>query len=341
VVVQVWLTLAVASPALAQVDGPVPPEGYVDRSGMSELVAWQTVNGFFAGTFLAIAVTAGDIEFDCDMASDPGECRSAKARAAGIALLGLASGLGVPFLVTRGHEVRTADALLVNRATLIGAMHGYILPFAAGLEPFDPGRNVYSVNVDEVRTLASLTLTGDMLGIATGTYLAARWNPAPGTVSFLGTLHSAAFIAGMSIGSSFPDHVDQDDWRLISGVSLGVADLALGIGLMNARRIDIGRNRVFWLDTGGLVGWLAGAGLGAALGGTDQRAVTIGGSAGMAAGFLLSYSLTSGSEGWRRRHEAGAAQGIEFDAPALRIVPVNYGTEVETQYAVDVLRGRF
>jgi len=333
------VTFAPARHALATPDGPAPPDGYLDRSGMSELVAWQFVNGLFAGSTLAIAVTAGELDEHCFPTEDD-DCRSAEARAAGITLLGAASGIAVPLLVTRGQPVRTADALLINRATLIGAMHGYIVPFAAGLEPFVPGVDVYTVNVDEVRTLAALTFAGDLMGVGVGTYLATHSNPAPGTVSFLGTIHSATFLAGMSIGNSFPEHVDQDDQRLIAGLSLGAADLGLGIGLLFADRIDIGRNRVFWLDTGGVVGWLAGAGLGAALAGDEERVVSISGTVGMAAGFVLAYRYTSGDEGWRRRRPAKVA-GVELDAPAIRIAPTRYGADVATQYSMDFLRGRF
>jgi len=51
--------------ALATPDGPAPPDGFVDRSGLSELVAWQFVNGIFAGGALATAITARQLEEHC------------------------------------------------------------------------------------------------------------------------------------------------------------------------------------------------------------------------------------------------------------------------------------
>ena len=38
--------------ALAAPDGLAPPEGFVDRSGVTELVFWQGVNGLLAGSVL-------------------------------------------------------------------------------------------------------------------------------------------------------------------------------------------------------------------------------------------------------------------------------------------------
>jgi hypothetical protein len=342
----VFILVLAARIAHAAPDGLAPPEGFVDRSGVTELVFWQGVNGLLAGSVLGYAVTAGQLDEHCRTTYGPDQhhsqaCKDAVGRGAGIAVVGLATGIGLPLLLTRGREVKTADALLVNRSTLIGAMHGYIIPFAAGLEPFNTRRPDYVVSVDDSRWLAGLTFAGDIAGVGVGTFLANRYDPTPGKVSFLGTLHSATFIAALSVGSSFPDKVDQHDWRLISAFSLGLADIALGIGLLYSDHIDIGRNRVFWLDTGAMVGWLAGGGLGSIVAGDRERALSIGGALGMTAGIILSYWATSGSEAWRQARQSRATKVVELDAPGLRVMPAARGTGRALDVSLDLLRGRF
>ena len=341
----VCLALSVR-PARATPDGLAPPEGFVDRSGVTELVFWQGVNGLLAGSVLAYAVTAGQLDHHCRRTYGPDmkhsqACKDAAGRGAGISVVGLATGIGLPLLLTRGRPVKTADALLVNRSTLIGAMHGYIIPFAAGLEPFDTKKIDYVVDVSESRWLAGIAFAGDVAGAGFGAFLANAYDPAPGKVSLLGTLHSATFIAAMSVGTSFPDKVDQRDLRLISALSLGLADAALGIGLLYSDRIDIGRNRVFWLDTGAMVGWLAGSGIGGIIAGDEARALSIGGAAGMTAGIILSYWATSNSESWRQARQDNRKQVVELDGPGLRVMPVARGGGHNLEVSLDLLRGRF
>jgi hypothetical protein len=323
-----------------------PPVGYRDRSGVTELVFWQGVNGLLAGSFLGYAVTAGTVNEHCQTRYGPDmeysdTCKDALARGGGINVLSLAAGIAVPLWVTRGRPVTTGDAILVNRATLIGAMHGYIIPFAAGLEPFRTGRTDYAVNVDESRWLAGLTFAGDLAGVGVGTYLATHMDMAPGTISLLGTLHSATFLAAMSVGSSFPDEVNQDDARLISSMSLLAADVALAVGISHIDRLDVGRNRVFWIDTGAVVGWLAGAGLGSVIAGNEERAVAIGGTLGMAGGIVLTYLSTREQEGWRRRAEPGKPPVVELQAPAVGWRPSMAGTPGRLHLSLDLLRGTF
>jgi hypothetical protein len=330
--------------AKATPDGPLPPFGYVDRSGLTELVFWQGVNGLLAGSILGYTVTAGQLDRHCRKTYGPNQefnqpCKDAIARGAGITVVGLAAGVSLPLLLSHGRALKTGDALLVNRSTLIGAMHGYIIPFTAGLEPFDTKRIDYTVDVDESRWLAGLTFTGDLLGSVAGSYLAYRYDPPPGKVSFLGTLHSATFIAAMSVGSSFPDEVKQRDLRIISSVALGLADVALAVGLTYVDRIDIGRNRVFWLDTGSMVGYLAGSGIAGIVAGDENRALSIGGALGMTAGIIISYWATKGSEPWRESTKV--AKLVDFDGPGLRILPVANPNSGKLEISLDLLRGRF
>ena len=318
-----------------------PPPGFRDRSGLTELVFWQGVNGVIAGSWLAYSIAGGAIERECDsgdmgsMMMEASEaCKDAVGRSGGIAALGLAAGIATPLLVTRGKDVRTSDVILINRSTFLGALHGYIIPFAAGLD---------NTQTDDRRVLSALAFTGDVLGIAAGTYLASRLDLPPGKVSFVGTLHSATLLAALSVGNSIPDEIDQDDERLISGISLGLADVALGIGIAYLDRVDIGRRRVFWLDTGSLIGWIGGGGFGALLGGSDERAIAIGSTVGLAAGLVLTYWATSDMENWRHRYQVGALS-FELHPPGLRVEPEagaggNFGRG--KRVTVDALRGSF
>jgi hypothetical protein len=336
--------LAVPSPALHPT---VEPPGYRDRSGLTELVVWQGVNGLFAGAFLASALTGGATNSACLNDSDAGaqqRCEDALARSTGIATVSLAAGIAAPILLTRGRNVRTADAILVNRATLIGAMHGYIIPFAAGLEPLEDTADT-EVAVSEAQWLSGLTYLGDVIGVGTGAYLAHEYDPDPGTVSFLGTIHTTTFLAALSVGGSFQKSVQQDDARVISAAALASADLALGVGLLYRNEIDVGRNRVFWVDTGAFLGWLAGAGIGSIIAGQSEQAVAIGGTLGMAVGIGATYYASEEVDTWRNRAEladAGAeAPGFALDAPAVRVQPLATPNGFNTVFVLDVLRGRF
>jgi hypothetical protein len=334
------LTMLALPSRRAAAEELTPPPGFRDRSGLTELVFWQGVNGLIAGGTLAYAITGGAVERECDTGDMTGmmeaseACKDAVGRSSGIAALGLAAGIATPLLVTRGKDVRTGDVLLINRATMIGFLHGYIVPFAAGLD---------NTQTDDRRVLSALTFTGDVLGVAAGTYLASRLDLTPGKVSFVGTLHTAVLLAALSVGNSIPDDVDQDDERIISGISLGLADVALGIGIAYIDRVDIGRRRVFWLDTGGLVGWIGGGGFGALLGGSDERAIAIGSTVGMAAGLVLTYWATSDMEEWRRRYQVGSV-AVEFHPPSLRVEPESAASGAPgpgKRISIDALRGRF
>jgi hypothetical protein len=328
-----------AGTARATPDGPAPPPGYVDRSGLSELIFWQGVNGLVAGWFLGTALFGKTIQREC--IEDDGttgapveqnkSCTAAVARGGAIPVVGLAAGLSLPFLLTRDKPVKTGDVILINRATMIGAMHGLIVPFVAGADPSDP---------DDFLLTGGLAFAGDVAGLGLGVYLASRHDFDPGKMSFLGTLHFATFLASISVGSSLPEHNDKKDQRLIQGISLGLADAALLVALTQFDKIDIGRHRVFWLDTGTFIGMLGGTALGALIGGDEERVAAIGGAVGMAAGLLLTYWSTEGDERYRKRHEFSVA-GVDFDAPTVRLSPPTTPDALPVGLSFDVLRGRF
>ena len=283
---------------------------------LESLFFWQAVNGTIAGGMLATAITAGQIDKHCVDGEDKNnssKCRDAIARSAGISTVGLATGIVLPYWLTHKKPVTTADAIIINRATLLGAMHGYIIPFSAGLEPLTDDPDVIEANVNEIRWLSGLTFAGDILGVGAGVYLADKYETDPGFVSFVGTLHFTTFLAVGSVGSAFADDLDQESNRLITGTSLLAADIALATALYYRDEIDVGRNRVFWIDTGAYIGWVAGAGFGSIIGGDDQRSISIGGTIGMAAGIYGMYMSTRKSEPWRRR--------ANFDMEGIRLEP--------------------
>jgi hypothetical protein len=208
-------------------------------------------------------------------------------------------------------------------------MHGLMLPFVAGADPSDP---------DDFLLTGGLAFAGDVAGLGLGVYLANAYDFDPGKISFLGTLHFATFLAAMSVGTSLPEHNDKDDQRMIQGISLGLADAALIVALTQFDKINIGRHRVFWLDTGSFIGMLGGTAVGALIGGDEEKVAAIGGAVGMAAGLLLTYWSTEGDERYRNRHEFSVA-GIDFDAPTVEVSPTPGGTALGLSF--DVLRGRF
>ena len=320
-----------------------PPVDYLDRSGLRELVFWQAINGAIAGGLLSTAITAGQVNDHCVDGEDQNnssKCRDALARSGGIVAVGLATGIALPYWLTRGKPVSTSDAITINRMTMLGAMHGYIIPFAAGLEPLTNDPDVIEADVNEIRWLSGLTFAGDLLGVGAGIYLANNYENDPGFVSFVGTLHFTTFLAAGSIGAAFADDLDQDNNRFITGSSLIAADIALATALYYRNDIDIGRNRVFWIDTGAVVGWMAGAGVGSIIGGEDQRPISIGATLGMAAGIYGTYISTRNSKTWRRRADF-EIEGFRFQAPSLSIRPIQKSDgSIELGYYAD-LRGRF
>ncbi len=339
-----WLCFLPSLARGAGADGPTPPEGYVDRSGLTELVVWQAVNGLFAGVMLSSAAVGGLTNRHCvEGDSDSQACRDSVARATGITLVSLAAGIATPVLVTRGRAVRTADAVLVNRATAIGAAHGYVIPFAAGLKPLEDGEDT-ELDVERTQLLAGFTFLGDVLGVGAGAYLAHEYDPDPGMVSFLGTLHTTTFLAAFSIGSSFPEDIDQRDMRIISGTALAAADLALLTGLYFKDQVDVGRNRVFWIDSGALVGWVAGLGVGSIVAGEEDRAAAIGATLGMTAGIITTYLATADSEAWRNRAElASSGDGLPFtlEPPGLGMAQIDTPAGPRPQWVAELLKGRF
>ena len=318
-----------------------PPDDYIDRSGLRELVFWQAINGAIAGGLLSTAATVNKVNEHClegvEFQSDT--CVDWEARAAGIATVGLAAGIALPYWLTRGKPVTTSDAITINRATLLGAMHGYIVPFAAGLEPMTDDPDIIELNVKEIQWSFGLAFAGDILGVGAGAYLAQNYEPDPGFVSFMGTLHFTTFLAANSIGAAFADDLDQNTNRLISGTSLAIADIALAAAYYYKDEIDIDRNRVFWIDTGSMVGWIAGGGVGAIIAGTDQRAVSVGSTIGMATGIIATYWATRKSEDWRNRvdFKTSAKKGFNFQLPSLSIRPTQRANgNQELMYFVDL-----
>jgi hypothetical protein len=154
-------------------------------------------------------------------------------------------------------------------------------------------------------------------------------------------LHMSVFFAGMTVGMSLPEDRDQDDMRVISAASLGLADVALAVALAYADRIDIGRNRVFWLDTGALLGALAGSAVGAIVSGNQSRPIAISSAIGMGAGMVLAYWGSEGTELWRRRVEPAPGVAIDLEAPALRLQPRADGADSGVSVALDLIKGRF
>ncbi len=315
-----------------------PPAGFRDRSGFRELEFWQIVNGAVMGGMLATAVTADQVNKYCVNGEDQNnssKCRDALARSGGIATLGLASGIALPYWFTRDKPVTTADAITINRAALLGAMHGFIIPFAAGLKPLtdEPGAKV---NINNTRWLSGLTFAGDLAGISTGIYLTHTYAIDPGFASFAGTLHTTTFLAASSIGSSFYGKLTQNKNRVIAASSLAAADIALASALYHREEIDIGRNRVFWIDTGAMVGWIAGAGMGSIIGGANERTISIGATIGLAVGMYGTYISTKNTEDWRRRVDFSVG-AIHFSAPEFSVRPMqNKHGDLEMAYSMNL-----
>ena len=149
----------------------VPTDIYLDRSGLVELIAQQTIYGPATGVMLMEFLAPGD------------DVR----RSAGI-IVGLGLGAGLPFFMNKDKPVHQAEAMWYNFSELWGYFNGALLPT---LWQSDDER-------DQLGAMSLLSLAA--LGGAIYSYPSTHFSP--GQISALGSgaffgAGTGALIAGM------------------------------------------------------------------------------------------------------------------------------------------------
>ena len=205
-----------------------------NASARAELALFQTVHGIAIGVEVCIVV----------------ECDSPEA-GFGLALLG--GGAGALASLQLMKSVTSGQRALLNSGTIWGAFNALMAIIAT-----DP----------EDETIALGMLAGQGAGLLAGGLLMSR-RPTAGQV---GLASSGAQWAAVLMGLTLAAVSDPGEKEIALSL-LVAADAGLGIGAYLARlRPDVSRGQTFVIDASGIVGGIAGGGLGVLLtGNTDDR----------------------------------------------------------------------
>jgi len=287
------LALLSSTPAGAggRVATPLPPADpavYLDRSGVEELVIGQALLGVIAGS----AAGWGAVGTPDGMSSG--------------AAVGLAAGVGLPLLLTRGRPVPAAHAQYVNTLEWIGMLNGLLAGMAAGLEPGE---------LSQRRAWYGLTAGSGALGLGVAALTVDVLQPSPGQVGAL--LSGAAY--GAYTGVTVLGLADiVDDTQEAGVLLLAFTDAGVLAALLLRDHLDVGRSRMLWLDIGGLGGMVIGSGL--LWTATGQRASpeVVAGSmlAGFWGGVLAAWVATARIDRWRERADVASASVLRIDPDA-------------------------
>jgi len=315
--------LLCASTALAEVPELRTPPGYLDRSGLSELVVFQTANGYIAGYLLGLSIVNVD-----DLGSEDG------LRVAGGALLGLGVGLGATLLATHDREVNTGDVVTIDSAASWGLVNGLLWPMVA--------------NADSSRPYALSGLLGDLAGLGAGLWIASSVDLTPGEASLFQMSFTDGLLVGL-FGAMAVLGADTDkDLRTSVAVGLGAGNAALVGSVLTGLGTPMGRRRIMWMQLGAAMGGLSGLGLGWVIAPDEPRAWFGTLALGLPVGGLVAYLVSEDSDVHNQRFDPnGAAVSmrngeIELRAPSLQLasVPLDYlGTSHTTELSVGVLEG--
>ncbi|MFP4599971.1 MAG: hypothetical protein ACLFVJ_17065 [Persicimonas sp.] len=191
----------------------------------AELAFFQTMHGLALGGELCIIA-------ECD---DP---------KAVVALLGVGAGIGLgASLGLSSDGITPGHALLLNSGTTWGFANGLMLSIALDTE---------------FQEATAITAVGQLAGLATSSLLWNELQPTSGQVSMA---NSGGFWAGWL---AFWAHGVNDfdaDGQTIATTMLIAADLGILGGALLAREQPMSRGRTFVIDSGGILGLLAGMGI--------------------------------------------------------------------------------
>ncbi|HEX6133619.1 MAG TPA: hypothetical protein VFZ24_06640 [Longimicrobiales bacterium] len=324
------------TPAAAEVDrlmAAVRRTPEAERSGRTELLVFSAGYGAWLGVALPLALESDSPE------------------AYGVGLL-----LGAPagFFAAK----RYADARMPSygqaRALTFGGVWGTYMGMAIA-ELFDIGSDTQTIcpappatgpcqefeTDTEASTFVAAAVTGGLLGIGTGAFLARKPITA-GTAAAvtLGGMWGTWFGFGLSFLA------DQREDELLAGTMIGGNAALLALGLI-APRWQMSESRARLISVGGLVGGLAGAGLLLIVQPDDDNTAILFPLVGSAAGLTLATHWTrdrdpAAGDGGRGAliNRSGGRWVLDMPDAALRLQRHEDGTPGPAVY-VPILRARF
>jgi hypothetical protein len=249
-----------ASPATP---AAVMPSGREERSGAAraELTLFQTLHGAVLGA--EVCVMAG--------------CEEARPWVLSL-MLGAGLGFGTSFVLSEGG-VRPGLSRALSDGALFGAANGLWLLLAA--EQGDASEE----------TVAAYLAIGQLAGLGVGGLIYHQLQPTTGQVSLAASGGIWLPVTSLELAGAFGAEIDDQAFGTLMLVATN-GGLALGGWL--ASEVPVTASRALLIDGGGLLGTLAGFGLGVLAQGdeADSEPTLAAGFAGTVTGLIVSYVLT-------------------------------------------------
>ena len=332
-IIMIVFLLALANPPGTQardVQTSPDPDVYLDRSGLNELIFSNVIYGATLGWMTGSFIT-GTEQNEYNLP-----------RGFGGALFGAGGGVALSLLLTRNKPVLSGDVVFTNWAGRIGLANGVIIPL------------LFMDWAVADWTTARLPL-GFGIGLSAGAY-ATSWllidklRPSPGQASAIGSGFMWGNILGLLVMSTFkPTMETNKEAKQQLGLMLAVGDIgAAAMAIYFAER-EVSRSRIIWTDVGGLIGTVAGYGLGFFLAGDEPQAATGMAIAGMLGGLTLGYILSAGTEQWQKSatvselgyfvtvHNGKCAVGVSLPRLEPDITPEGYVEKSSLRISVSLL----
>jgi hypothetical protein len=201
---------------------PTAPAG-PDRDGRAELVLFSTLYGIYAAGATAMAA---DVQNERVLAS--------------LLLAGGGAGLGTSLWLTRTGPISSGRADLVDSSAAWAGINGTVLGILGDAN---------------FRVAAGISLASSAAGLTTAALLTRDGAPPSGTVAAANSGGIWGAMAGTWIAQALPN---QRFKPMLTGVLLS-ADAGMVAGAWLGDRYRVSRQRAFLIDSGALVGFLAGA----------------------------------------------------------------------------------
>jgi len=305
--------------------------GWVDRSGYPELIYHSISEGTAVGVEVGFALA----DFN-----DPATAN----RVLLGGLIGSAAGLAIPLLTAGSGEVRTGDVVFMGVAHTLGMANGFFIPFTVQLAQCSAatGSGCFldpSLAASRIDFGVSAALS---LGAGAATMLVNRQlNLSPGQAEAIGAGAFWGAAVGFLVAFAVPDAIVNQP-ALLTGVSIAGADAGALAAFLLRDFFDMDRSRIWFMDTGVVVGIGAGWALAFFIspGAFNFTAVSIAGIAGGAAGWAVAYFATGGLDGFKQGAPNGPA-AVTLDAPSFHPLASLARGEHASGIQVDLIQGRF
>ena len=333
--------LGLANPPQAQakdVQTSPSPEVYLDRSGLNEMIFFNVIYGATLGWMTGSFIT-GTEQNEYNNGTEQNEYLP---RGFGGALFGAGGGLALSLLLTRNKPVLSGDVVFTNWAGRIGLANGVIIPLLF--------MDWAVTDWDTARLPLGLGIGLSAGAYATSWLLIDKLRPSPGQASAIGAGFMWGNILGLLVMSTFKPTIETNkEAKQQLGLMLAVGDIGAAATAIYFAEREVSRSRIMWTDVGGLIGTVAGYGLGFFLVVDDPQAATGMAIAGMLGGLTLGYILSAGTEQWQKSatvselgylvtvHDGKCAVGVSLPRLEPVITPEGYVKKSSLRISVSLL----